>query len=54
MRNVLDNLKVKNLKQKERSEFALQVYLNKINESIGTAYAHLWWGGCTCAHRLNP
>ncbi|MDQ1281732.1 MAG: Acetate kinase [Patescibacteria group bacterium] len=41
MRDVLDNLKVKNQKQKEKSEFALQVYINKINEYVGVAYAHL-------------
>lgn len=41
MRDILDNLKVKNQKHREQSEFALQVYINKINESIGSAYAHL-------------
>lgn len=41
MRDILDNLKVKNQKQKEKSEFALQLYINKINEYIGMAYAHL-------------
>lgn len=41
MRDVLDNLKVKNLKQKEKSEFALALYINKINEYVGMAYAHL-------------
>lgn len=41
MRDILDNLKVKNKSQREKSEFALKVYINKINESVGTAYAHL-------------
>ena len=41
MRDILDNLKVKNVKQKEKSEFALALYINKINEYVGMAYAHL-------------
>lgn len=41
MRDILDNLKVKNIKHKEKSEFALALYINKINEYIGMAYAHL-------------
>ena len=38
---ILDNLKVKNVNQKEKAEFALDLYINKINEYIGMAYAHL-------------
>ena len=41
MRDILDNLKVKNVNQKEKAEFALDLYINKINEYIGMAYAHL-------------
>lgn len=44
MRDILDNLKVKNKEIRERNKFALEVYMNKINEYVGSAYAHL--GGC--------
>ncbi|MEN9338397.1 MAG: hypothetical protein RI945_122, partial [Candidatus Parcubacteria bacterium] len=41
MRDILDNLKVKDKSVKDKNEFALRVYLNKINEYIGSAFAHL-------------
>lgn len=44
MRDILSNLKVKDNKIKEKNKFALDVYITKINESVGAAYAHL--GGC--------
>jgi acetate kinase len=41
MRDILLNLKVKDKIVREKNEFALKVYLNKINEYIGSAFAHL-------------
>ncbi len=41
MRDILANLKVKDKKIKEKNEFALDVYITKINECIGSALAHL-------------
>ncbi|MEA4910969.1 Acetate kinase [bioreactor metagenome] len=44
MRDILANLKVKDENVKEKNMFALEVYMTKINECVGSAYAHL--GGC--------
>lgn len=44
MRDILANLKVKDTKIKEKNAFALEVYMTKIIESVGSAYAHL--GDC--------
>lgn len=41
MRDILANLKVKDKKIKDKNEFALNVYITKINECIGSAFAHL-------------
>ncbi len=41
MRDILQNLKLKDKNIKEKSEFALDVYMNSINEFVGSAYAHL-------------
>ncbi len=41
MRDILENLKSKNIKVKLENEFALNVYLNRINESVGSALSHL-------------
>ena len=41
MRDILDNLKVKNENIKSKNEFALDVYINKINEYVGSSFAHL-------------
>lgn len=41
MRDILANLNSKNEKIKAKNSFALEVYLNSINESIGSALAHL-------------
>lgn len=41
MRDILDNLEVKNKSQVEKSKFALDLYINRINEYVGMAYAHL-------------
>ena len=41
MRDILTNLKVKDKKVKEKNEFALDIYMNKINECVGSAFAHL-------------
>ncbi len=41
MRDILSNLKVKDKNIKEKNEFALNVYINRINEYIGIAYSHL-------------
>lgn len=41
MRDILKNLKSKNEKIKDKNKFALEVYLNSINESVGSALAHL-------------
>lgn len=44
MRDILANLKVKDKGVKDKNLFALEVYMTKINECVGSAYAHL--GGC--------
>lgn len=41
MRDILANLEVKDKKTREINEFALNVYINKINEAIGAALSHL-------------
>lgn len=41
MRDILSNLKVKDQNIKAQNSFALNVYINKIKESVGSAYAHL-------------
>ena len=41
MRDILHNLESKNKNIKEKNSFALEVYLNKINESIGESLSHL-------------
>jgi acetate kinase len=46
MRDILANLNSKNKSIKEKNNFAIDLYINKINESIGSAYASL--GGCDC------
>ena len=45
MRDILNNLNSKNKSIKDKNNFALEVYINRINEYVGSAYAHL--GGCT-------
>lgn len=41
MRDILDNLKAKNENIKNKNEFALDLYINKINEYVGASFAHL-------------
>ncbi len=41
MRDILANLKVKDKNVREKNLFALEVYMTKINEVVGSAYAHL-------------
>lgn len=41
MRDILANLKVKDKRLREKNEFALDVYITKINECVGSAFAHL-------------
>jgi acetate kinase len=44
MRDILINLNSKNKIVKAKNTFAIDVYINRINEYVGSAYAHL--GGC--------
>ncbi len=41
MRDILANLSVKNKEIREKNNFALHVYINKINEYIGIALSHI-------------
>lgn len=41
MRDILANLEVKDKTIREKNKFALDVYVNKINEQIGVALSHL-------------
>lgn len=41
MRDILASLKVKDKSERQKAEFALAVYINKINECVGSSYAHL-------------
>lgn len=44
MRDILNNLNAKNKSIREKNNFALDVYLGRINEFVGSAYAQL--GAC--------